>query len=257
MSSPSPIDRLREIMAALRAPNGCPWDKEQTHASIKPQLLEECYEVLEAIDSGDAKHLQEELGDVLLHVVFHCQLAAEAGEFTFDDVATGISDKLVRRHPHVFGDVNAPDTKTVLKNWEAIKKQEKPERKGPFDGIPKVLPALMRATEVSKKAAKVGFDWQDAAGAMAKVHEEIEELKADAHDKERAADELGDLLFATVNLSRHLKLDAEQCLSDATKKFQRRFERMAAHLAAQGKNLEDCSLAEMDVVWNEIKHQSA
>lgn len=252
-----PIDRLREIMAALRAPNGCPWDREQTHASIKPQLLEECYEVLEAIDSGDAKHLKEELGDVLLHVVFHCQLAVEAGKFTFDDVATGISDKLVRRHPHVFGDVNAPDTKTVLANWDAIKKEEKPERKGPFDGIPKVLPALMRATEVSKKAAKVGFDWPDASGAMAKVLEEIEELKADAHNPERAADELGDLLFAAVNLSRHLKLDAELCLANATKKFQRRYEKMAAHLAAQGKNLEDCTLEEMDAVWNQVKHLPA
>lgn len=249
----TPIDRLREIMAALRAPNGCPWDREQTHASIKPQLLEECYEVLEAIDSGDPKHLREELGDVLLHVVFHAQLSSEAGEFTFDDVAAGISDKLVRRHPHVFGDVNAPDTKTVLTNWEAIKKQEKPERTGPFDGIPKALPALMRATEVSKKAAKVGFDWPDAAGAMAKVHEEIEELRVDAHNRERAAEELGDLLFAVVNLSRHLKLDAEQCLADATRKFQARYEKMVALLAEQGKQPETSTLAEMDAAWNEVK----
>lgn len=254
MPEPTPIERLREIMAALRAPNGCPWDREQTHATIKPQLLEECYEVLEAIDSGDPRHLKEELGDVLLHVVFHAQLSSESGEFNFDDVATGISDKLVRRHPHVFGDVHAPDTATVLTNWNEIKKQEKPERTGPFDGIPKVLPALMRATEVSKKAARVGFDWPDANGAMQKVHEEIEELRVDAHDKDRAADELGDLLFAVVNLSRHLKLDAEQCLANATKKFQTRFEKMSAHLAAQGKKLEDCSLAEMDAVWNEIKH---
>ncbi len=249
----TPIERLREIMSALRAPNGCPWDREQTHASIKSQLLEESYEVIEAIDNGDSKNLKEELGDVLLHVVFHSQLSSEAGEFTFDDVATGISDKLVRRHPHVFGDVNAPDTKTVLTNWDAIKKQEKPERKGPFDGIPKALPALMRATEVSKKASKVGFDWPNADGAMAKVHEEIEELRVDAHNKERAAEELGDLLFAVVNLSRHLKLDAEQCLAAATNKFQKRYEKRTARLAEQGKTLEGSTLAEMDAAWNEIK----
>lgn len=249
----TPIERLREIMAALRAPNGCPWDREQTHSSIKQQLLEECYEAMEAIDSGKADHLKEELGDVLLHVVFHCQLSAEDGQFTFDDVATGISDKLVRRHPHVFGDVNASDTATVLANWQEIKKKEKPERTGPFDGIPKVLPALMRATEVQKKAAHAGFDWPDTEGPIQKVHEELEELKADAHDKARAADELGDLLFSVVNLSRHLKLDAEQCLAGATKKFQTRYEKMTALLASQGKSLDQCTLAEMDVAWNAIK----
>jgi tetrapyrrole methylase family protein / MazG family protein len=249
----TPIERLREIMATLRAPNGCPWDREQTHESIKSALLEEAYELIEAIDNRDMENMKEELGDVLLQVIFHSQLANETGKFNFDDVVTTISDKLVRRHPHVFGDVNAPDTATVLANWNEIKKKEKPERKGPFDGIPKALPALMRATEVSKKAAKVGFDWPNAEGALAKVREETDELAAETHDKTRAAEELGDLLFAVVNLSRHLKLDAEQCLYAATNKFQKRYEAMAAVLAERGKKLEDCTLAEMDAVWNEIK----
>ncbi len=251
-----PIERLQEIMAALRAPNGCPWDREQTHETIKPQLIEECYEALEAIDQKDMKGLREELGDVLLHVVFHSQLAKEDGDFTFDDVATTVSDKLVRRHPHVFGNVEAKDTETVLKNWNEIKKLEKPERTGFFDGIPLQLPALMRSQELQKKAAKTGFDWKDASGVLEKVREELEELSQEMQaegSKERIEEEFGDLLLVLCNLARHLKFDAEQALTRGNSKFQKRFEAMQALLERGGKKIEDCTFDEMNVAWDEVK----
>jgi MazG family protein len=246
-----PIERLQNIMAALRAPNGCPWDREQTHASIKPQLLEETYEVLEAIDSRDMKHLQEELGDVLLHIVFHSQLAKEEGTFTFDDVATGVSEKLVRRHPHVFGDVKAETSADVLVNWDAIKKQEKPERTGALDGVPAALPALMRAQEIQKKAAKVGFDWPNVNGAMEKVREEIAEVES--APAEHRAEELGDLMFALVNVARHWKLDAEDCLRGTSAKFEARFRWIEARLLEQGRTPQQCTLQELDALWDEAK----
>lgn len=255
-----PVERLRAIMARLRAPDGCPWDREQTHASIKPQLIEECYEVLEAIDADAPDDLCEELGDLLLQVVFHAQLAGETGRFDFDDVATAIADKLVRRHPHVFGDVRADSSDEVLKHWDAIKKQEKPERTGPFDGVPRALPALMRAQEVQKKAAKTGFDWPDARGPMEKIREETAELAVEmarAQDGSlvghELAEELGDLLFAVVNLARHQKLDAEQCLSTAVDKFMRRYGRMAELMAAAGQSPAKSTLAEMDAAWDRAK----
>jgi tetrapyrrole methylase family protein / MazG family protein len=254
MSEPQPpIMRLREIMAHLRSPEGCPWDREQTHATLKKELIEETYEVVEAIDANSPDHLEEELGDLLLQIVFHAQMADEAGHFNFDDVAAGISDKLVRRHPHVFGDAEAPDSDAVLKNWHKIKSEEKPERTGIFAGVTKSLPALMLAMAVQKKAAQVGFDWPDTDGPLGKVREETDELAADLKDRKKAEEELGDLLFAVVNLSRKLKLDAEQCLLGATRKFQQRFEQVEARIKVQGKKLEDCSLEEMDKVWNEIK----
>jgi len=255
-----PVERLRAIMAKLRAPDGCPWDREQTHASIKPQLIEECYEVLEAIDGGVPADLQEELGDLLLHVVFHSQIATEAGQFSFDDVATTVSDKLVRRHPHVFGNVQAKTSDEVLRNWDEIKRQEKPERTGPFDGVPRALPALMRAQQVQKKAAKTGFDWPDARGPLEKIREEVREVEAEVARAEdgglsgnELAEELGDLLFAVVNLARHRKVDAEQCLSLAVDKFTRRYGRMAELLRESGKSTAGSSLAEMDEAWDAAK----
>ncbi|MEM1059823.1 MAG: nucleoside triphosphate pyrophosphohydrolase [Verrucomicrobiota bacterium] len=255
-----PIERLRAIMAKLRAPEGCPWDREQTHESIKPQLIEEAYEVLEAIDGGRPDDLREELGDLLLHVVFHAQIEAEAGRFTFDDVATAVADKLVRRHPHVFGEVRADTSEEVLRNWDEIKRAEKPERTGPFDGVPRALPALMRAQEVQKKAAKTGFDWPDAAGPLEKVREEAAELEAEVQRAagsglagHELAEELGDLLFAAVNLARHQKLDAEQCLTLAVDKFIRRYGRMTQLLVAEGKDPASTPLAEMDAAWDRAK----
>jgi MazG family protein len=254
----SGIDQLLEIMARLRGPGGCPWDQEQTHESIKPQLIEECYEVVEAIESGQPEHLREELGDLLLHVVFHAQMAQEKGEYTFDQVARGIVEKLIRRHPHVFGDQTAADSAEVLKNWHEIKKKEKPERMGALDGVPRGLPGLMRAQELQRKAARVGFDWPDIAGPMAKIQEETVELQKECGtnpDSAKIKDELGDLLFAVVNVARHLKIDAEEALGGANAKFQNRFQAVEAEVKAQGKEMKDCALAELDAIWDRVKRK--
>lgn len=261
------IDRLLEIMARLRAPDGCAWDREQTPLTLKPQLLEECYEVLDAIDGGSAAHLTEELGDLLLHIVFQAQIAREAGQFDFADVARGIAEKLVRRHPHVFGDVKTDDPAQIVAQWNELKKAEKPERQGALEGVPRSLPALMRAEALQKKARNVGFDWPDARGSLEKVREEIAELTAEiesdfafAQADERTAiagpktaEELGDLLFSMVNLARHLKLDAEGLLTAANDKFVRRFQAVEAQIAAQGRTVEASTLAELDAVWNQVK----
>lgn len=252
---PDPILRLVRIVEILRSPEGCPWDREQDHRSIKNNLIEESYEVLEAIDSGNATFLKEELGDLLLQVVFHTQLEKEQGGFELGDVAEAICDKLVRRHPHVFEEVVARDTETVLKNWNEIKKKEKPERKGFFEGIPPILPALMKCQEVHKKAAKTGFDWKDASEVLIKVREELNELEEEIQKKgtpERIEEELGDLFSALCNLSRHLKLDAEESCRLGVVKFQNRFEKMKAHFEAQGKSLEESSLAEMETAWKNV-----
>jgi MazG family protein len=261
------IERLIEIMARLRAPDGCAWDREQTPATLKPQLLEECYEVLEAIDSGSPKHLTEELGDLLLHVVFHAQIAREAGQFAFADVANGIADKLIRRHPHVFGDIKIADAAGVVAQWNELKKAEKPERESALDGVPRAVPALMRAEALQKKARNVGFDWPDVRGSLEKVREEVAEVTAEiegdlafAHANEakftptpETAEELGDLLFSIVNLTRHLKLDAEELLTGANDKFARRFRAVEARIKAQGKAMTDCTLEELDAAWNGVK----
>ncbi len=249
------VARLVEIMKRLRGPGGCPWDIEQTHASIKPELIEECYEVVDAIDAGDMSGLREELGDVLLHVIFHSQIAQEQGDFDLEAVAQGVCDKLVRRHPHVFGEVKADTVEQVLSNWHAIKQAEKPERKGLFDGIPKQLPALMQAQELKKKAARVGFDWVNSKGVLDKVREELGELEDDLHVPERAAEELGDVLFTLAVLAGHLKLDAEQVLRAANQKFVRRFEGMQAHLSAAGKALDSATPDEMNAAWDAVKAQ--
>jgi MazG family protein len=263
---PSPdaraLDRVLGLMARLRAPGGCPWDREQTPASLKPQLLEECYEVLEAIDEGVPAGLLEELGDLLLHVVFQAEIAREAGEFSFADVATGLADKLVRRHPHVFGSEKVADAAATIALWDELKKAEKPERAGALDGVPRALPALMRAEALQKKARKVGFDWPDAHGALDKIAEEIAEVRAELGTdgaaqepaaKEKMAEELGDLLFALVNLTRHLQLGAEDLLTKANDKFARRFRAVEERLRARGKEMKACTLEELDAAWNEVK----
>jgi MazG family protein len=261
------VDRLLDLMARLRAPDGCAWDREQTPATLKPQLLEEVYEVIDAIDSGSAGDLTEELGDLLLHVVFQAQIAREEGKFDFADVANGIAEKLLRRHPHVFGDQKTDDPAKIVAMWNELKKAEKPERSSALDGVPRALPALMRAEALQKKARHVGFDWPDARGALEKVREEIAEATAEIEEElavvqasetrlppgEKTAEELGDLLFSMVNLTRHLKLNAEELLNSANDKFTRRFQALEARLKAQGRTPSECTLQELDAAWNEVK----
>jgi MazG family protein len=233
-------------------------------------MLEECYEVIEAIDSGSPEHLAEELGDLLLHIVFQAQIAREAGQFVFADVANGIADKLIRRHPHVFGDAKVADAAGVVAQWHQLKKAEKPERESALDGVPRALPALMRAEALQKKARNVGFDWPDVRGSLEKVKEEVAEVTAEietdlafAHANEskftpapETAEELGDLLFSIVNLTRHLKLDAEELLNGANDKFARRFRAVEARIAAQGKTMTECTLEELDAAWNAVKSET-
>ncbi len=251
----SPIDRLRKIVAQLRSPDGCPWDREQTHQSLKPHLVEECYELIDAIDAGDDKELKEELGDLLLQVVLHSQMAAEASRFTLDEVATAIADKLVNRHPHVFGENRLPNSEAVLRQWEVIKRSEKQERRSVLDGVPKGLPALARAQKVQTKAARVGFDWNEADGALEKVREELREIESAAED--RLPEEVGDLLFAVVNFARKKKLDAEQLLNEASSKFAARFRAMERLAEDRGLEFASLNLLEMDRLWDEAKAASA
>lgn len=251
------MTKLLEVMAKLRSPEGCPWDQEQTHESLKPYLVEESYEVLEAIEAKDMYNLAEELGDLLLQVVFHVQVAQESGEFEFHDVLRGIIHKLIRRHPHVFGDVQVTSSSEVVKNWDQIKKEEKgheEQKKGFFD-FPRGLPALMLATKTQKKVAKVGFDWPDLQGPLAKVYEELKELEEAVSEGKGIQEELGDTLFACVNLSRFLKLDAEESLRAAVRKFQARYMRMLELVSLDGKKLEDMSLETMDEYWEMAKSE--
>ncbi len=250
------FDRLCEIMARLRAPGGCPWDREQTHASLVSGLLEEAYEVAAAIRAEDDANLREELGDLLLQVVIHVQIASEDGRFNIADVAQEISDKLVRRHPHVFGDVEARDSGTVLKQWDAIKRAEKGAHDAEyFSGLTRALPALMLAQKTQTKAARVGFDWSEIADVVAKVDEEVAEVKTAvaSGNPEAIADEIGDLLFATVNLARKQKLDAETLLAAATEKFIARFHELERELQRQGRKLGEVDLAGLDEIWNQVK----
>lgn len=253
---PSPMAKLRWVLKALRAPDGCPWDREQTLASIQPCLQEECYELLSAMVGDDLANHREELGDVLLQVLFQCDIREEAGAFSFDDVVNELTEKLIRRHPHVFGEVTASDTEAVLRNWERIKQSEhKAPKASALDGVPEALPALLKAQRTQHKAAKVGFDWQDAAGPEAKIAEELAELKAavatGSHDK--VADEFGDVLFSLVNLARHLEVDAESALRAATAKFARRFRAVEARVKTSGREMKNLSLAELDAVWEAVK----
>jgi MazG family protein len=264
------FEKLIEIMATLRGPNGCPWDKQQDFNSLKPMLVEEVYEVLEAIENEDFDGLSEELGDLLLHVVFHAQLAKEAGRFDIAAVIDGISDKLVRRHPHVFGTESASTPDEVIKNWEAIKAREKaeklnrtPEQRSLLEGIPSKLPALHEAHQISSRAARVGFDWPDIEGVLEKLQEEVRELKEvisqgdnDAR-RERLEDEIGDMFFVIVNIARYLKIDSESALKRANRKFKTRFRHMELELAKQGRNLEDTPLEDMEVLWQKAKIETA
>ena len=259
------IERLHDIMTRLRNPEtGCPWDRVQTLETLKPCVLEETYELLSAMDRPEDRdnHI-EELGDVLLQVMFQSVMAEQEGRFTFDDVANAISDKLVRRHPHVFGTVDAKDAATVLRNWEQIKQAEhkKEKRHSALDGVPPVLPGLLKAQRTQEKAARVGFDWKDADGPLAKIEEETGELKAEIAarasekpaDSDRVKEELGDLLFAVANLARHLKVDSESALEGATARFSERFRAVEAAAKAQGRALGEMTLDEMDVLWEDAK----
>jgi ATP diphosphatase len=254
------IARLIEIMAQLRSPDGgCPWDREQTFATIAPYTIEEAYEVAEAIAENDMRELRGELGDLLLQVVFHARMAEEAGAFSFGDVVEAITTKLIRRHPHVFGDAAARSAGDVRGQWERIKADEKRERgvehKRTLDGIPTTLPALIRATKLQSKASTVGFDWNDPKAVLAKLREEIGEIEAElpAGDKDRLEDEVGDLLFAAVNLARHLKVDADQALRRTNGKFERRFAAIEDGLAEQGRAPADATLDEMEALWQRAK----
>jgi tetrapyrrole methylase family protein/MazG family protein len=253
----TPIQRLLEIMRQLRGPGGCPWDREQTIDSLKSDLIEETYEVIDAIESGDRAELCGELGDLLLQVVFQAQICTEAGEFTFDDVVTGIADKLVRRHPHVFGDVQAETAGEVLRNWEKIKKTEKSAEtpRSLVEGIPRHLPALAKANLVQKRVARAGFEWDEIGGVVDKLDEELAEVKEAMAQKDDAAirEELGDLMFSVVNLSRYLGHEPEELLNENIAKFMRRFQSLEARLHVEGREIEKCSLEELDAVWVAVK----
>ncbi len=253
----TPFEKLCDIVAKLRAPGGCPWDREQTNASLVPPLIEEAYEVAGAVRADDDANLREELGDLLLLIVMQAQIAAEEKRFAMDDVAREVSEKLVRRHPHVFGESNVRGREAVVKQWEAIKREEKKHDQHYLASLPAALPALMRAQKAQKKAARVNFDWRELRDVIAKVDEELGEAKQAiaSGDDEEIADEIGDLLFAVVNLARKCDLDAESLLQAATDKFITRFNEMEDRLRAGGGKLGDVSLEELDAIWNEIKQK--
>jgi tetrapyrrole methylase family protein/MazG family protein len=251
---------LVETMRRLRGPGGCPWDQEQSHETLKPYLLEESYEALEAVDSGDPAKLCAELGDVLLQVVFHAQIAEENDRFDIAAVCKRINDKLIYRHPHVFSDVQVSGSDQVVDNWEQLKRREKEAatRDSALDGIPVALPALMHATDVQKKAARVGFDWADIDGPLEKIDEELGELQQAraGGDREQVIHELGDLLFAVVNVARFLKIDAEDALRMACRRFDARFRQMEEQAAARGTSLREMTLEQMDGLWEDAKEST-
>ncbi len=250
------LDYLAEIMEQLRSENGCPWDREQTHQSLQACLLEESYEVIDAIQNQDMDNLCEELGDLLLQVVFHAQLAKEDNNFDLGDVIEGISQKMIRRHPHVFGQVQVANSQEVLANWDEIKKQEKKQvKKSILEGIPESFTALIKSQKIQKKASKVGFDWPDYRGAMDKVYEELDEIKMalSSNSRESLQEEVGDAFFALVNLARILKLDSETVLVAANRKFVRRFQQVEQKIQSSGRTWQEFSLEELEQYWQEIK----
>jgi tetrapyrrole methylase family protein/MazG family protein len=251
------LARFIEIVARLRGPGGCPWDKEQTHTSIRTCLLEEAYEFFEALDENDDGKMREELGDLLLQIVLQAQMAQDRGAFTIDDVAREIADKIIRRHPHVFGDAKVASAAQVAENWEKIKKQEtgKERRRYITDGIPAALPALMRAEKVQRRAAQAGFDWKSLRPVLDKVEEEFKEFReaAESGSHAHAGEELGDILFALVNVARHSSISAEDALRAATAKFERRFRFVEDRCRAAGKEMENATLEELDQCWEESK----
>jgi tetrapyrrole methylase family protein/MazG family protein len=250
------FEEFQELIAHLRAPEGCPWDREQTHLSLRNNLLEETYETLEALDREDVASVQEEFGDLLLQIVLHAQIASEAGEFTMEDVVAGIYRKILRRHPHVFGEAEVTGVKNVLQNWEKLKEKERADKgvpeKGLLDGVPVVLPSLTQAQELQDRAARVGFDWPTVEPVWDKVMEELEEVKQ-AGSKEEEEKELGDLLFAVVNLIRWYKVDSESALRGTNQKFRRRFKHIEKSARLLGRDMQSMTLDEMDVYWNEAK----
>jgi MazG family protein len=246
--------QLVAVVDRLRSPDGCPWDRKQTPQSMMPYLLEETYEVLESIESQDAQGLKEELGDLLLHILFQGRMAQDAGDFTLEESLQTITDKLIRRHPHVFGDGEAHDDEAINQSWETIKQQEK-SRTSRLEGIPRNLPALTRARRMQEKAASVGFDWPAIEPVWAKVDEELSELRqaCDNAQPEAIAEEFGDLVFSLVNLGRFLKLDPEAALRQTMAKFEHRFQGIEQELLRRGRRLEDASLEEMDAIWNQFR----
>jgi tetrapyrrole methylase family protein/MazG family protein len=254
-----PFDQLVQVFAALRSENGCPWDREQTHESIKPDLIEETYEVIEAIDAGDATKLREEIGDLLANVMLHAQIARDEGEFDISDVIKTLTEKLIRRHPHVFGDQEANNADQVVKNWEQIKRSESgyEDRKSTLDGVPDHLPNLQRAQKLQRKAARVGFDWNNVSDVLPKIDEEIAELKENIQDgnREEIELEIGDLLFSIVNLCRFLDVQAEEALRKASRKFVRRFKAMETELERRGDSFKDYDLDGLDEIWDKAKEE--
>lgn len=252
------IEDFLEIMQILRGPGGCPWDVEQTHKSIRRDLIEEAYETADAIDLDDSIALCEELGDLLLQVVFHSDIARRNGEFTFDEVVDGVAKKLILRHPHVFGDVEADTAEQVLDNWDAIKRVEKHQESytDTLQSVPRAFPALLRAAKVQKRAAKAGFDWAEMSGAFDKLAEETDELKAAVANGNQCEidEEFGDLLFSMVNVSRFIKVEPENALAKATDKFVKRFKLVEDECLSQGKDMKEMSLEELDAIWNKVKH---
>ncbi|MFN0127184.1 MAG: nucleoside triphosphate pyrophosphohydrolase [Verrucomicrobiales bacterium] len=250
------LARLQAVVHDLRSPGGCPWDREQTHESLTTNMLEEAYEAVEALRSGDVDHMREELGDVLLQVVLHAEIASERRAFDLQDVAHAITEKLIRRHPHVYGQSSATTTEAVLTQWDAIKRQEKGEAPRPFlHGVGSGLPALARAAKLSNKASKIGFDWPDAAGVLDKIREELAEIEAEPPGSIQRAEEIGDLLFAVANLARKEGFDPEVLCTAANDKFATRFSAMESELAARGHTLGEVGLEEMERLWTLAKNR--
>ena len=258
MSKPkrlSQFSTLVEIIAKLRAPDGCPWDRKQSHASLRENLLEECYEVLEALDEGDAEKLSDELGDLLMQIVLHAQIAAEGGEFELGDVVKSINAKLIHRHPHIFGLKKVKDADEVAHNWEVLKGEEREAGASVLESVPRQMPALGYSQEVQRRVAQLGFDWEDVDGVIDKLVEEVREFKQ-ARSGERRAEEFGDLLFTLVNVARRQGVDTEAALREANKRFYQRFNYMEAVCRKRGVNLGELSFAEQNKLWEEAKKKA-
>jgi len=255
LSLPQDLNRfatLVEIIARLRAPEGCPWDRKQTHTSLRENLLEECYEVLEALDEGDSGKLGEELGDLLMQIVLHSQIATEAGEFELGDVISSINTKLIRRHPHVFGSLKVKDAEEVVHNWEVLKQGERGADSSMLESVPKQMPALGYSQEIQRRVAQIGFDWEDIDGVIDKLAEEVGEFKR-ADSQERRAEEFGDLLFTLANIARRLGIDLEAALRQANQRFYQRFTYMEEVCRQRGINLGELSFDEQNILWEEAK----
>jgi tetrapyrrole methylase family protein/MazG family protein len=255
LSSPEDLSRfsaLVDIIARLRAPDGCPWDRKQTHASLRENLLAECYEVLEALDEGDSAKLRDELGDLLMQIVLHGQIASEAGEFKMVDVIEGINTKLIHRHPHIFGSEKVKDADEVAHNWEVLKSEEREAGSSILESVPREMPALGYAHEIQRRVAQVGFDWEDDSGVIDKLAEEVGEFKRAATDEQQAA-EFGDLLFTLANIARRMGLDLEAALREANRRFYKRFTYMEEVCRRRGVNFGDLSFDEQNALWEEAK----